>query len=140
MALRKIFSASVLAVLLFGPQFSKAQCTDQSPITVSCQKGTCYGEYSKPGICNGGPLYTCESVFLYCCGRFLPVYTGGPCMPGLLQNPVARRTLDLLSRKGIQIAVLGCNHHFVLYRPFAGALDGGTEQIGIVKPLLPEGL
>ena len=61
------------------------------------------------------------------------------CAAAVLRNSVSRKTLDDLGREGIQMAVLGCNHHLVLYRPFVTPDIDDRSLFSPRRQLLPTG-
>lgn len=137
---KKLLLVSLLAAFVLGPQYTKAQgCTDSGPVTLSCNTKSCFGDYSAPSGCPDGSTFSCTVVMLKCCNHEVPVFVGEACGDAVTRNPIARKTFDLLSDEGIQVAILGCSHHFVLYRPSAEASDSGKDLIFTRKSLLPTG-
>jgi hypothetical protein len=139
MTAKRIFLAATLAALLFGLQLSKAQnCTDKGPVVMTCKSKSCLAMYSAPNGCGSGTSEACDVVLDNCCGVEEPVFIDGGCGDAM-RNPIARKTLDLLSNEGIRISIIGCNLHLVLYRPPADPQGQGSDGILARRPLLPVG-
>lgn len=82
----------------------------------------------------------CYTTLLDCCGQPKYVFVGeSGCGNALLQVPTIRETLDILSEKGIQIAILGCDHHLALYRAPATLSTDDRAPLQRRRPLLPAG-
>ncbi len=134
--------AIIAGVLLFSTvaERAKAQCTNQSPTQGQCiGSGHCIGYYSIPPNCDGGSANSCAATVRQCCGHLKTVYTGDGCGASVLRNPIARKTLDTMSKDGIQFAVLGCDRHFALYRPTITPQGSDTELFHPRKSLGLEG-
>ncbi len=139
MASKKILFASLFATLLLGPKLSWAQRSDTAGKVGNCSSHGCMGQYSIPPSDCTGATYGCDAIVYKCCGQQVYLWVGDSCDDVLTKNPVARQSVELLSSEGIQIAVLGCDHHFALYRPPAHTPDQGNDRILTRRPLLPAG-
>lgn len=95
---------------------AKAQCTTSYTVNY-CYGNQCTGQYASPGACNMAHGAGCSTIPNECCGHIVNVWNGeSGCGNALLQSPSTRRTLDMLSDRGIEIAIVGCDHHLALYR------------------------
>ena len=132
--------ALALGLFAVSQPSAKAQCTTTYNVSTCNGPNNCYGEYSSPGACTMAHGAACSTIAVECCGKIVQVWNGeAGCGNAPLRSPAIRRTLDLLSDRGIEIAIVGCDRHLTLYRKPASPSNAPGDLIMNRRSLIPAG-